>query len=181
MPLTPLDIESRRFKRDILGYSRQEVDQMLRAAADALSQANLEKEESLRLLQAARREVDEYRSREKTLIESLAAAERLTEERKSLAHQESERIISDARRQAEDLLQRTRAEVTRIEQQILRLKVERENFEARLLGLIDEHRRLIEMRRQEAGLTDKLRPRPSAAPANPAQTLPGSPKPETHE
>ena len=74
MPLTPLDIESRRFKREILGYSRREVDELLRAAADTLSQANLDREETVRVLDAARHEVDEYRSREKTLIEALAAA-----------------------------------------------------------------------------------------------------------
>ncbi len=167
MPLTPLDIESRRFKREILGYSRREVDELLRAAADTLSQANLDREETVRVLDAARHEVDEYRSREKTLIEALAAAERLTEERKNVANQESERIMADARREAETLLSRTRAEVTRIEQQILRLKVERETFENRMISLIEEHRRLIEIRRQEAGLSDKLRPRSSVPPPHP--------------
>ncbi|MCE5247579.1 DivIVA domain-containing protein, partial [bacterium] len=37
MPLTPLDIESQHFKREVLGYSRREVDAALRSAADALS------------------------------------------------------------------------------------------------------------------------------------------------
>lgn len=185
MPLTPLDIESRNFKRELAGYSRREVDDLLRNAADALSQVNLEREELARLLSTARHEVDEYRSREKTLIEALAAAERLTEERRENAQREADRMLgetrakvermiidareqserlaaeareqaekmqADARLQAETLLQRTRAELSRIEQQIVRLKVERETFENKLVGLIDEHRRLIEIRRQEAGL-----------------------------
>lgn len=169
MSLTPLDIESRRFKRELLGYSRREVDETLRNAADALSQTTLERDEVGRLLQAARREVDEYRSREKTLIEALAGAERLTEERKAIAAAEAERILADARQQAENLLSRTRSEVTRIEQQMVRLKVERENFENRLLALIDEHRRLVEVRRQESGLSDRMRT-PAATTAAP---LPG--------
>jgi DivIVA domain-containing protein len=174
MGLSPLDIESRRFKRELLGYSRREVDDLLRQSADALSQANLEREEFARVLQAARAEVDDYRSREKTLIEALAAAERLTEERRAMAEVESERIMSDARQQAENLLSRTRNEMSRIEQQILRLKVERETFENRLLSLLEEHRRTIEIRRQEASLSDKLRPRAPAPPLPVAQA-------ETHE
>ena len=172
MPLTPLDIESRRFKREILGYSRREVDEILRSAADALSQVNLEREELTRILQSARHEVDEYRSREKTLIEALAAAERLTEERKALAQQEVERILADARAQAENILSRTRAEAARMEQHILRLKVERETFENRMIALVDEHKRLVEIRRQEAGLADKMRPRSMAPPPHPGTSDP---------
>ncbi len=169
MPLTPLDIDSRRFKREILGYSRREVDELLRSAADSLSQLNLEREELVRIVQTARHEIEEYRSREKTLIKALAGAERLTEERKALAQQEAERLLADTRAQAENLLSRTRAEATRIEQQILRLKVERETFENKLLALLDEHRRFVEIRRQEAGLSDKLRPRSSVPPPQAAE------------
>ncbi|MCE5246046.1 DivIVA domain-containing protein, partial [bacterium] len=167
MPLTPLDIESQHFKREVLGYSRREVDAALRSAADALSQVNLDREELQRMMQATRAEVDEYRRREKTLIESLAAAERLTEERKALAQAEAEKLMADTRTQCEQLLQRTRAEVTRIEQQILRLKVERETFENKLLALLEEHRRLVELRRQESGIADKMRRGPSTGPQGP--------------
>lgn len=175
MGLTPLDIESRRFKREILGYSRREVDELLRLSADALSQANLERDEMARVLQLARQEADEHRGRETTLIQALAAAERLTEERKALAEGAAERIMAEARQQAEALLARTRSEMTRIEQHILRLKVERETFENRLLSLLEEHRRLLEIRRQEASLSDKLRPR------TPAAATPAVPQAETRD
>jgi len=164
MSITPLDIESRRFRRELFGYSRREVEQLVRAAADALSQANLEREELNRRLDSARRDVDEFRGREKTLIEALAAADRLAEERKAVAQEHAERLLREARDQAEDLLSRTRSDLTRIEQQIIRVKVERENFENRLLALLDEHRRMVEIRRQEAGLSDKLRARTTLPP-----------------
>ena len=95
------------------------------------------------------------------------AAERLTEERKALAQAEAEKLMADTRTQCEQLLQRTRAEVTRIEQQILRLKVERETFENKLLALLEEHRRLVELRRQESGIADKMRRGPSTGPQGP--------------
>lgn len=164
MTLTPLDIEGRRFKRELFGYSRREVDELRRVAADSLSEIVLERDEQARLLTAVRKELEEYRGREKTLIEGLAAAERLTAERKALAREEAEKMLRDARDQAEQMLGRTRGDLTRIEQQILRLKVERENFENKLLGLLDEHRRMVEIRRQEADLSDKLRPRTTRPP-----------------
>ncbi len=168
MTVTPLDIEGRRFKRELFGYSRREVDELRRLVADSLSETVLERDEQARLLAAVRKELDDHRSREKTLIDGLAAAERLTAERKALAREEAEKILREAREQAEQMLTRTRADLSRIEQQIMRLKVERENFENRLLALVDEHRRLVEIRRQEADLSDKLRGRttrpPEAAP-----------------
>ncbi len=164
MPLTPLDIESRSFKREFGGYRRSEVDAFLRSSADALSHAVLERDDLGRQLLAAREEVDGFRQRERTLMEALSSAERLAEERKAMAETEAERIVADARRHAEQMVMRTRGEVTRIEQQILRLKVERETFENRLRGLLDEHRRLLEVRKQEVGVAEKLRSRSTLPP-----------------
>ena len=171
MPLTPLDIEARSFGRQVWGFHRGQVASFLRACADALSQANLEKEDLQRSLLAVRGEVDDFRQREKTLIEALAATERLAEEKKAIAQAEAEQIIAEARRHAEQIISRTRSELTRIEQQILRLKVERETFENRLTGLLDEHRRLLELRRQEVGVAERLQPRSTMPP--PVASPPG--------
>jgi cell division initiation protein len=167
MPLTPLDIESRRFKREFTGFSRNEVGTFLRAAADALSQATLEREELGRMLQAARAEVDDYRHRERILIDALAASEKIGEERRAVAQKEAERIVGEARLQAEQLLARTRDEVTRLQQHIIRVKTEREMFESRLSALLDEHRRLLDLRRQEASVTDRLRAGRTSLPPTP--------------
>ncbi len=164
MPLTPLDIESRRFKRETFGYNKDEVQTFLRAAADALSQMTLEKEELGRMMQAARGEIDDYRHRERVLIDALSASEKIGEDRRAAAQEEAERIVAEARFQAEQLLARTREEITRLQQHILRMKTEREMFENRLSALIDEHRRLLDIRRQEAVVTDRLRARSSVPP-----------------
>lgn len=168
MSLTPIDIESRRFRRSLFGYRRDEVDHFLQQAADSLSQAVLEREETSRLSAQLRAEAEQVRRHERTLIEALAAGERLTEERRAVAQQEAERIVAEARRHAEQLIAHTRAEVTRVESQLQRLKIERETFESRLVALLDEHRRLLEIRKQEAGLADRLRTR-TTLPQTPLQ------------
>jgi cell division initiation protein len=149
MPLTSLDIESRRFKKELWGYRKADVEAFLRSAADALSQAVLEKEELARRINELGSELEQFRQRERTLIEALSSAEHLADQRKALAEHEAERIIGDARSQAERIIARTRDEVTRVEQQIIRLKVERESFESKLAGLINEHRRLLDVRRRD--------------------------------
>ena len=159
MPLSPLDIESKRFRREMFGVRRADVETFLQASADALSQAILERDEAARLVAASKEQLEQYVRRERTLVEGLAATERVAEERKGRARQEAERIIADARRQAEQIIQRTRLEAERVEKQILRLKVERESFESRLNGLLDEHRRLLEIRRQEVGVAEQIRAR----------------------
>jgi DivIVA domain-containing protein len=165
MALTPLDIEARRFARGPFGFRPGDVQAFLRECADALSEANLEREEYARKLQAAQEELQTFRNREKTLIDALASAEQLTEERKMMAHAEADKIIAEAHRHAEQMIARTRAEVSRVEQQILRLKIERETFENRLVSLLDEHRRVMEVRRQELGVADQLVGRSTRPPA----------------
>ncbi len=179
MALSPLDIESQTFKREMGGYRRRDVDAFMRNVSDALQHANMEKEELARMLQAARGELDGFRSRERTLMEALASAERLAEERRAMAQAEGDRIISDARRHSEKIIERAREELLRIEQQILRLKVERQTFENRLSSLLDEHQRLLDLRRQESGVAEKLRGRTSAPPpTRPAREEPQAPPPE---
>jgi DivIVA domain-containing protein len=165
MALTPLDIEGRRFARRLFGYASSEVRAFLRECADALSQANLEREELSRRVQSAQEELESFRQREKTLIDALAAADHLAEERKATAQAEADKIVAEAHRHAEQMIARTRNEVSRVEQQILRLKIERETFENKLTALIDEHRRMMEVRRQELGVADRLTGRSSRPPA----------------
>lgn len=165
MVLTPLDIEGRRFPRRPFGYAPSEVRGFLRECSDALSQANLEREELSRRVESAQQELEEFRKREKTLVDALAAAEHLAEERKATAQAEADKIVAEAHRHAEQMISRTRAEVSRVEQQILRLKVERETFENKLSALIDEHRRMMEIRKQELGFADKLTGKTSRPPA----------------
>lgn len=172
MPLSPLDVESRRFRRRLFGYDRSEVEHFLTSAADSLSQAILEREEFSRRAQTLLREIDEFRQRERTLIEALAGAERLAEERKALAHREAEQIVADARRHAERIITSTRDEVSRVEQQILRLKSEREGFENRLASLINEHKRLIEHRRHEQEELAEPRGRSPMPPPHPLDPKP---------
>lgn len=170
MPLTPLDIESKTFRRELSGYGRAEVRAYLRSCADALSQANLEKDELNRMLQATRNEFASFREREQTLLEALASSERIAGERKAQAEKEAEQIIEMARQRAQQMIERTQHEMSRIEQQIVRLKVEREQFESRLNMVIEEHRRLIETRRNEAQVADQMRARTTRPPnVNPPQ------------
>ena len=165
MPLSPLDIESRRFRRELFGYRRSEVESFLQASADALSQAVLDREEISRAAQGARTELEQYRQRERTLIEALSTAEKVTAQQRGQAQQEAQRIIADAQRRSEEMIQRTQAELARVEKQILRLKVERESFESRLNALLDEHRRLLDIRRQELGVAEQIRARSTRPPA----------------
>ena len=159
MPLSPLDIESRRFKRALGGYSRIEVESFL---AQELAQK----------VKGLLEELETLRGRENRLMEALSAAERLAAERKALANDEAERMVQDARRRAEEIIKSTHENLRRVEDQISRLQIERESFENRLSTLIDDHRRLIEMRREDARRDLQTRAAPAAGPPGQRTTQP---------
>jgi cell division initiation protein len=164
MPLSPLDIESRRFKRALGGYSKVEVESFLAQVADTLSNVILEKQELAQKVKGLLEELETLRSRENRLMDALSAAERLAEERKALANDEADRLVQDAHRRAEEIIKKTHEKLRRVEDQIARLQIERESFENRLSTLIDDHRRLIEMRREDArrDLQARSAPKPPA-------------------
>lgn len=150
MPLSPLDIETRRFRRRLSGYDRNEVESFLASAGDALQQANLFAEQRARRVQELEEELEGFRERDRQLVQALSASERLSEERLDQARSEAERIIAAAREQAELLIARTQKELHTIRLQIAEAKAERDRFFNELRSLIDQHRRLLDLRAEEA-------------------------------
>jgi cell division initiation protein len=166
MPLSPLDIESRSFKKKLYGYDASEVDAFLALVADALQQVILQRDEQARRAEELTAQLESFRKREAELIEGLSESKRIGEERRAIAQQEAEAIVASARSHAESIIARTRKDLGDVEQQIARAQYERERFENSLSSLLDYHRRLLELRRdqQQAGGTSEKPPSRSTMP-----------------
>jgi len=155
--ITAMDIESQEFSRKLRGFDPDEVRLYLKSVAEEIERLNLENGEIREKMGVLRGESDEVRSREKTLQQTLVAAQGMAEELKEKARAESELVIKEARFRADQIVRQAQDQLARIEGDISRSQLERDNIERRLRSVIDEHMTLLDLRKEARGEVDNVR------------------------
>lgn len=155
--LTAMDIEKQEFARKMRGYDPDEVKMFLRAVAEEIERVNLEnatlREESGGLT----RRLDDFKDRERTLQETLVTAQRMSAELKEQSRHEADLLVREARVKAERLLEQAQDQLLALDNEIGRLRLEKDAFENRVRAAIEEHLSLLDLRKQERADTDNLR------------------------
>lgn len=111
--LTPLDIENKRFSKQMMnGYSVEEVDEFLDEIGVDYAKKNKELLEVSKKVEDLNRDLERYRSLEETLQNTLVMAQSTAEEVKNVAKQQAEQLVAEAKSTAEK-------EANDLEQQII--------------------------------------------------------------
>lgn len=155
--LTAMDIEKQTFTRKMRGYDADEVQLFLRAVAEEIERVNLENQTLREESGALRQRLDDFKDRERTLQETLVTAQQMSQDLKERSRAESDLLVKEARFKAERVLEQAQDQLQALENDIGRLRLEREAFENRLRSVIDEHQSLLDLRKQEKADTDNLR------------------------
>ena len=107
MGLTPLDIQQQRFRsRFGGGLDKAEVDAFLNLVATEMEKLVRDNNELREDQRATRRLLEDYRSREDTLKETMITAQKVTEEIKRAADKEADIILGRAELDAERIIER---------------------------------------------------------------------------
>jgi cell division initiation protein len=152
-----MDVEKQDFKRSMRGYDRDEVRLFLTAVSEEVERLNLDNAQLREESGTLRGRIDDFRERERMLQETLVTAQKMSEELAAKTHRESELLIKEARIKAERLLEQAQDQLSRIEAEIGRVKLERDAFENRLRSAIEEHLALLDLRKQERAELDNVR------------------------
>lgn len=145
MSITPLDIQQKRFRAVWRGLDRAEVDGFLNLIASEFEALNRELNELREDTHRQRRLLDEYRSREAAIKETMITAQRVTEEITENAKKEAEIIIGRAELEAEKLVEQAQERLTELLRDIADAKRQRVQFRSELRGVLDTHRRLLDI------------------------------------
>ncbi len=136
MTVTPLDLPTQQFKTSVRGFDRREVAEFLSELAadyeDALREADRLRDD----LGRAQSLVEEHREQERTLRGTLMTAQKLADEIRNTAEQESQRIIAEGQARAAALLETTTPGLDALEQEIASLRARREKAEAGIQSTI---------------------------------------------
>jgi cell division initiation protein len=142
MGLTPLDIQQQRFRtRFGGGLDKAEVDAFLNLVASEMEKLVRENNELREEQRATRRLLEDYRSREDALKETMITAQKVTEDIKRAAEKEADIIVGRAELDAERILERAQE----------RLKRQRAQFLAQTKAVVDQHRALLAVAEDDEG------------------------------
>jgi len=155
--ITAMDIERHEFTRKMRGYDADEVRLFLRAIAEEFERLTLENGSLREETGQLRARLDDFRDRERALQDTLLTAQRMAEELRGKTEKEAELLVKESRLKAERILQQAQDQLQMLENEIGRLRLEKEAFENRLRAAIEEHLALLDLRKQERAEFDNLR------------------------
>ena len=101
--LTSLDVVNQSFKKSLRGYDAAEVDEFLDHVAETLQSYNQKNKELERELALKQDSLAEYERMKDVLHEALLMAQKSADERVKSAREQANKILSDARAQADEM------------------------------------------------------------------------------
>ena len=142
--MTPGDLLNKKFeKAKVGGYKAADVDNFLVEAASLFSQQNREMSDLRRRLESAQAKLTGYEQDQDSLREALLSAQKLADNIVRDARSKAELIRRDAEIKAENLIERSQAEVTARQDALVKIKREVSDFRSQLMGLYRAHIELI--------------------------------------
>lgn len=134
--LTPLEIENRKFKKEMGGYNKLEVEEFMRVISEnyeLIYKENLANKDKINMLSSA---IKQYKSMEETLQSAILVAQSAGDEVIQNAKRSAENIIKDAENKAAQLLSDASREVTRVSYEYEEMRRNVEVFRTRIISLL---------------------------------------------
>lgn len=145
MRITPIEIQQHQFKTRLFGYDTSAVDSFLEMLADELERLHKQNNELKESLARTRISLEQMREREKALQETLMTAHQVTEELKTNARKEAEIIIAEAHLEGEHAIRTANDRRVQLLNDIQEIKRQKITFESGLRALIENHLKLMDL------------------------------------
>ncbi|MDY2985288.1 MAG: DivIVA domain-containing protein [Synergistes jonesii] len=134
--LTSLDIVNQSFKKSLRGYDTAEVDEFLDNVAEALQAYNKKNKELEQELAAKQESLAEYDRMKDVLHEALLMAQKSADDRVKSAREQANKILEDARAEAEAMRRDTAEEVKRLRAGVEQIRNIRDMYAQEFRGML---------------------------------------------
>ena len=166
LKVTPLDLRQPRFKGSMRGFDRDEVAAFLLEAADDYETALRENDRLRQEVVRLDAMLTQHRELEGSLKTTLMSAQKVADDMREGANQESGRIIREAEGRADMLLQKAQARLEEMQREIDGLRMKRREAETNIEATISTLRNSLEYMREQEQREDRVVPhRPRIEPA----------------
>jgi len=136
MPLTPIDIENKEFRKGIRGYNTDEVDKFLQNVSKEFEVVFSENFELREKLQRAEAELKQYKQLESTLQQTMVFAQQTAEDVKQAARHEADLLLKDAEQEKVKRLGEAQTKWEHVNEEIEELQKRRELIRTQLKSFL---------------------------------------------
>ena len=158
LKVTPLDLRQPRFKSSMRGFDRDEVAAFLLEAADDYETALRENDRLRQEIVRLEASLNQFRELEGSLKTTLMSAQKVADDMRDGASQESGRIIREAEGRADMLLQKAQARLEEMQRDIDGLRLKRREAETNIEATISTLRNSLEYMRDQEQREDRVVP-----------------------
>lgn len=135
--LTPLDIQTKTFKRALNGYDKNEVDsyiELIVADYEKIYKSSIESTDKINTLTKL---VDSYKAMEDTMKNSLIIAQSTAEEVSKNAREKADITIEDANLKAKAIIAEAEEKIKDLNGELAELKTAMELYKSQALGMLN--------------------------------------------
>lgn len=134
--LTSLDVVNQSFKKSLRGYDAAEVDEFLDHVAETLQSYSQRNKELERELAAKQESLAEYDKMKDVLHEALLMAQKSADDRVKSAREQANKIIEDAKAQAEAMCREAAEEAGRLRAGVEQIRNIRDMYAQEFRGIL---------------------------------------------
>jgi cell division initiation protein len=139
MKLTPLDIHHKEFRNSLRGYNPEEVDDFLDDVADEFERLFKENIDLSEKLEAASARVRAYADMERTLQNTMVAAQVSADDMRARAEADATRLVAEAESKAQEIVSAALEDKQRSVGEYARLKASEDEFRARFRRMLEDY------------------------------------------
>ncbi len=150
MALTPMDIHNKEFNRSFRGYKEDEVDQFLDNVVDDFEKLYKDNIELKDKLNSLAEQINQFRTMEKTLKETLVTAQKTADEVIAVAQQKSELIIQEAEEKARQIKEEAERAVIEANREHFEIKKQIKILKSKIRSLLEAQIEQIEQISEDA-------------------------------
>jgi cell division initiation protein len=144
MRMTPLQIKSHRFARQLRGYDREEVDSFLSLATDDYASVLMENESHRNRLRMLEERLTELTTQEQLLKLTLLNAQSMSEKLRQSAQKECDLLLNEAEFRAQRIVEAAHRRAGQLHESIREMQGLRTTLAASLRSSIATHLGLVE-------------------------------------
>lgn len=147
--VTPIDMRQARFGAAMRGFDKAEVTAFLEEAAANYEQALRENDRLRQQVHGLEALISQYRELEGSLKNTLVSAQKVTDDMRENAQQESARIIRDAEGQADLLMQKALARVEDAQREVDGLRLKRREVQTNIEACVSALQNTLDFIREQ--------------------------------
>lgn len=144
MPITPVDVHNKEFRRSLWGFNEDEVDEFLDELGADYEAVIRERDALREQVDSLRRQLLQYKELEDNLQRALVVAQSTAEEVRHNARKESELTVQEAQGRAQRILEEAQAKIRALENDQRELEREINVYRARVRSLLQSQMDLVD-------------------------------------